>query len=233
VATKKKSFFETVHGWAFVQDDDGDSGGDDSSADVEQEEVAQAVTVPRRKTPPPPPPPTAPASIRLPGNIPNMSAGSKPTAGTFAEVFRAAHISDQEQERVAKATALLQSLPPNASHEVKKPIVEASLIAFGIPIDEIIEGCAQEIQALEAYIQQGERHTQEVLNDAKRRIEKLTGEINEIRKLMELQVQTQQELIASSNQEKLKVQQVLEFFGQEAVARVVQASPKLVDPKGD
>ena len=228
----KKKLGETVAGWFFVKE--GDGGDDDSgSPDTQEEEVAQAVTVPRRRTPPPPPPLTAPASIRLPGNVPNMSAGSKPTAGTFAEVFRAAHISDQEQERVAKATALLQSLPASASHEVKKQVVEASLIAFGIPIDEIIEGGAQEIQALEAYIQHGERHTQEVLGDAKRRIEKLTAEINEIRKLMEMQVRTQQDLIATSNEEKLKVQQVLEFFGQEAVARVVQASPKLVEPHGD
>jgi hypothetical protein len=232
VPTKKK-LGETVAGWFFVKEGDEDDDSGSADADTQEEEVAQAVTVPRRKTPPPPPPPSAPASMRLPGNIPNMSAGSKPTAGTFAEVFRAAHISDQEQERVAKATALLQSLPASASHEVKKQVVEASLIAFGIPIDEIIEGGAQEIQALEAYIQHGERHTQEVLGDAKRRIEKLTAEINEIRKLMEMQVQTQQDLIATSNQEKLKVQQVLEFFGQEAVARVVQASPKLVEPQGD
>ncbi len=228
----KKKLGDTVLGWFVVREEDED-GGAESTPDVEHEEVAQAVAVPRRRTAPPPPPATAPASIRLPGDVPNMTAGAKPTAGTFTEVFRAAHISDQEQERVAKATALLQSLPASASHEVKKQVVEASLIAFGIPIDQIIEGGAQEIQALEAYIQHGERHTQEVLGDAKRRIEKLTGEINEIRKLMELQVTTQQELIAASNQEKLKVQQVLEFFGQEAVARVVQASPKLVEPKGD
>ena len=226
----KKKLGDTVKGWFIVSEEDED---DSPAADVEEEEVAAAVTVPRRRTAPPPPPPTAPASVRLPGNVPNMSAGAKATPGTFAEVFRAAHISDAEQERVAKAAALMSSLPPAASHEVKKQVVEASLIAFGIPIDEIIEGGAQEIQALEAYIQHGERHTQEVLGDAKRRIEKLTGEINEIRKLMELQVTTQQELIAATNQEKLKVQQVLEFFGQEAVARVVQASPKLVEPHDD
>ena len=34
----------------------------------------------------------------------------------------------------------------------------------------------------------------------------------------------------ATNGEKLKIQQVLEFFGQEAVARVVDESPKLHRP---
>jgi hypothetical protein len=48
---------------------------------------------------------------------------------------------------------------------------------------------------------------------------------------MELQVRTQQGVVKSSNDQKLRVQTVLEFFGQEAVARVVEQSPKLVVPK--
>ena len=48
---------------------------------------------------------------------------------------------------------------------------------------------------------------------------------------MELQVRTQQGLVKASNERKLRVQTVLEFFGQEAVARVVRESPKLVEPK--
>ena len=35
----------------------------------------------------------------------------------------------------------------------------------------------------------------------------------------------------ASNDQKLRIQAVLEFFGQEAVARVVRESPKLVEPK--
>ena len=37
-------------------------------------------------------------------------------------------------------------------------------------------------------------------------------------------------LTAGCNQKKLEVQRVLEFFGQEAVAKVVRESPKLVEP---
>ena len=114
---------------------------------------------------------------------------------------------------------------------MRRQIVEASLKAFHIPIDEIIEASAQEIQALEAYIQQGERHTQDLLKDANGQIEKLSARILEIKKLMELQIRTQQAVVRGSNEQKLRIQAVLEFFGQEAVARVVKASPKLVEPQ--
>jgi hypothetical protein len=154
-----------------------------------------------------------------------------PDAKVFAQVFRAASISDTEQERVEKALALVQSLPAETPLEIKKQIVEASLKAFGIPIDEIIEAGVQELQALDAYIEHGEQHTQDVLADASARVAKLEADITEIRRLMELQLSTQDGLARASNDQKLRVQAVLEFFGQEAVARVVEASRKLVEVK--
>ena len=42
----------------------------------------------------------------------------------------------------------------------------------------------------------------------------------------------QQAVATSCNARKLEVQRMLEFFGQEAVARVVKASPRLHDPSG-
>ena len=45
-----------------------------------------------------------------------------------------------------------------------------------------------------------------------------------------LRVQEQQSVTAACNAKKLDVQRVLEFFGQEAVARVVRESPKLYEP---
>ncbi len=44
-----------------------------------------------------------------------------------------------------------------------------------------------------------------------------------------LPLSTQQQLAKSTNEQKLHIQAVLEFFGQEDVARVVKASPKLVE----
>ena len=62
---------------------------------------------------------------------------------------------------MAKAAALLGSLPPGPTPAVKKQIVEASLKAFGVPIDKIIEDRCEEIQALEAYIRAGAADTAE------------------------------------------------------------------------
>ena len=59
----------------------------------------------------------------------------------------------------------------------------------------------------------------------------LEAEIARIKKVMEDQVAAQYALTQACNQQKLRVQEVLEFFGQEAVARVVSQSPKLHEPK--
>ena len=70
-----------------------------------------------------------------------------------------------------------------------------------------------------------------MLSESNARIEELSAEIVQLKKIMEDQVTEQQRLAKTCNGEKLRVQVVLEFFGQEAVARVVKDSPKLVEPK--
>ena len=115
---------------------------------------------------------------------------------------------------------------------MKKQIVEASLKAFGVPIDKIIEGAVQEIQALEAYIRAGAADTQKVLEESEKRIAQFEEEIRRIRTVMEGRMAEQQAVVAACNEKKLGIQKVLEFFGQEAVARVVRDSPKLVEPPG-
>ena len=60
--------------------------------------------------------------------------------------------------------------------------------------------------------------------------EQYEEEIKNIRAVMQQSVDEQQTLIKVCNDKKLEVQQVLEFFGQDKVASVVKASPKLHDP---
>jgi hypothetical protein len=219
----KKPLGKTVLGWFVVQDEE-----DEAEVEATPEEVVQKFV---KKPLPPPPAETAPPSIRLQGDVPQVAAGSAPDARVFVKVFEAAGIKDEEQQRVEKTLNLLQSLPTETPKEVRKQIVEASLKAFGVPVESIIETAAEELQALEAFIQHGQRHTQNVLAEANAQVEKLAGQITEVKKLMELQVKTQQGVIRSTNEQKLRVQSVLEFFGQDAVARVVQESPKLVELK--
>lgn len=148
----------------------------------------------------------------------------------FAAVYTAAGVEADQQERVEKAAALLASLPADTAPAVKKQIVEASLKAFGVPIDKIIEAGVEEIQALESYIQAGGADTQKVLSESSDRIAQFEAEVRRIKQVMDDRVQEQTAVVRSCNERKLDVQRVLEFFGQEAVARVVRDSPKLIDP---
>jgi hypothetical protein len=232
--TSKKGLGETVLGWFVVREDDGQQPEATTEELIEKYEKksAPAAAAPARgrasapaAAPQPPPPP----SVKLNASAPKIVAGTTPTASVFAQVYRSAEIDDEEQERVEKALTLLQSLPTETPKEIRKQIVEASMKAFGIPVDQIIETGAQEIQALDAFIKHGEQQTQSVLSDARARVIKLEAEVAEIKKLMELQVGTQESLARATNEQKLRVQSVLEFFGQEAVARVVRESPKLVE----
>ena len=84
-----------------------------------------------------------------------------------------------------------------------------------------------EMQALEAYIRSGGSDTQKLLSESQDRITQFESEIERIKRVMDERVQEQQAVVKACNDRKLDIQHVLEFFGQEAVARVVRESPKL------
>lgn len=155
-----------------------------------------------------------------------------PTGGQvdFAAVFAAAGVDQEEQQRVSRTTELLRGLPADTDAAVKKQIVEASLKAFGVPIEKIIEATAEEIQALDGYIRNGAADNEKLIQESDARIKQYEAEIKNIRSVMQQSVEEQQSLIKVCNDKKLEVQQVLEFFGQDTVAKVVKASPKLHDP---
>jgi hypothetical protein len=211
--SEKKSWGSTVLGWFIVQDEaaGADSGGTGESAASSQPAMGPEAAATIFKSEPP----AAPG-----GQV------------DFDAVFEAAGIDADERGRVAKATDLLSSLPADTAVAVRKQIVEASLKAFGVPIDKIIEAGVSEIQALEGYIRTGAADTQKLLEESTHRIQQFEDEVKRIRVVMEQRVQEQQGVASSCNTKKLQVQQILEFFGQEAVARVVQASPRLIDPSG-
>lgn len=199
----KKGWGATVLGWFVVSDDDEGQraeGGDTTGA--AQGEGAAEMPQVFVKDPP----------AALGGRV------------DFDAVFEAAGIDAEQAGRVARAQELLASLPGETPAPVRKQIVEASLTAFGVSIDKIIEGGVAEIQALEGYIRTGAADTQTLLAESAARIKKFEDEILRIRTVMDQRVQEQQAVTKACNDKKLGVQQILEFFGQEAVARVVQAA---------
>src|SRR5581483_9392568 len=174
---------------------------------------------------------SAAAPADAPPPVPGVTLQHAPAAPggnvDFPAVSAAASIDDEEQQRLEKAASLLRSLPAATEPAVKKQIVEASLQAYGVPIDKSIEAGVQEIQALEAYIRSGGADTQKLLAESQQRIAEFEAEIQRIKQVMDQRVQEQQAVVQACNGKKLDIQHVLEFFGQEAVARVVRDSPKL------
>jgi hypothetical protein len=202
-------------GW-FVVKDEPSGGGDDAGASSDAGADADAIGAAAQQPPIPvfsSPPPSAPG-----GKV------------DYDQVFEAAGIDADERQRVSRTLELLTSLPPDTADAVKKQIVMASLRAFGVPIEKIIEAGAQELQALEAYIRSGASDTEKVTSEADLRIKQYEEEIVKLKTVMQDRVAEQQSVIKSCNEKKLEVQKVLEFFGQEAVARVVRDSPKLHEP---
>jgi len=206
--SEKKSWGSTVAGWFVVQDQ--------PSADAAPPPEAEPAS----------PPPQQP-ELQVFNAPPPAAPGGKVD---FDQVYEAAGVDADERQRVSRTLELLNSLPPGTDAEVRKQIVMASLRAFGVPIEQIIEAAAQEIQALEAYIRNGAADTDKVAAEAEQRIKQYEEEIVKLRTVMRERVDEQQAVIRSCNDKKLEVQKVLEFFGQDAVARVVKDSPKLHEP---
>src|SRR5919206_5070111 len=212
----KKGWASTVAGW-FIERDEAPTPVETDFGEVPDQPL-----------------PTAPDNYTTPS--PTQSVFQKspppPTGGEvdFAAVFEAAGVDQEEQQRVARTTDLLKSLPAGTDAAVKKQIVEASLKAFGVPIEKIIEATVEEIQAVDGYLRNAAADNEKLIQESEARIKQYEQEIQNIRSVMQQSVNEQQTLIKTCNDKKLEVQQVLEFFGQETVAKVVQASPKLHDP---
>lgn len=148
----------------------------------------------------------------------------------FDAVFDAAGLTAEQRERVQRAGDLLQSLPPGTDEKVQRQIVGASLAAFGVPVESIIETAVGQIEALEAYIRKGAAETKGSAEETERKISEFEDLIRRLRAGVEQRVAAQKALADACNRRKLDAQRILEFFGRETVARVVHESPKLTEP---
>ncbi len=206
----KRGWGKTVLGWFVV---DGETRGDEPRRD-EQEAAGPAAELP------------GPA-VELQGPLPPVVEGSV----DFGQIYEAAGVDSAGREQVSKAQELLRSLPTDTPAPVKKQIVEAALRAFGVPTARIIEAAVAEIHALEAFIRAGQADVQRTQDTGNRRIAELEAETARVREAMQQAVAEQEARARAANGEKLNIQPVLEFFGQEAVAQVVQDSAKFGSPR--
>src|SRR5437763_1032894 len=210
----KKNWGSTVMGWFVVQDQPPQTAKPDDDAPISDDAaIKQAAAGQPQLDVFSSPPPAAPG-----GEV------------DYEKVFEAAGIDAEERQRVQRTQDLLASLPPGTDETVKKQIVMASLKAFAVPVEQIVEATAQELQALEAYIRAGASDTEKVTSEAELRIKQNEEEIVKLKSVMQQRVEEQQAVVKRCNEKKLEIQKVLEFFGQETVARVVRDSPKLKEP---
>ena len=215
----KKGIGDKVLGWFVVQEDTEPKADTEADADAPAEELADE---PARAPAPRRAPPRAPASA------PVVAPGSVHDARAFGAVYRAAGVADEERDRLTKVLSLLESLPEEASIDVKRTIVGASLEAFGVSIDRILVTGEGALSALDGYVVEGQSRTREVLTQAESRIAKLTSEIEEVKRLMDVQVAAQQELSRAATTEKARVRTVLDFFVTGSQGRAATAPPRLV-----
>ncbi|MCK6550272.1 hypothetical protein L6R52_30835 [Myxococcota bacterium] len=221
--SEKRGWGKTVMGWFVESDEHRDptapsepaSGGADAADALIAKYAGGGAPV---EAPP----------VELKGPLPPIVSGKI----DFSAVYEAAGVDQEERDRIKKAQDLLRSLPAETPIALKRQIVEASLKAFGVPTEKIIEASVQGIEALESFIRAGQAETQTLLSEGASKIAELEAEIAEVRKIMQEKIAEQEERTRASNAEKLGIQDVLEFFGQDAVAKVVEASPKLHTPPG-
>jgi hypothetical protein len=208
----KKTWGHTVLGWFVVKE-----GGEEplSAAGPEALPPEDGASV----SPEPPP-------------IAFVTEPPAPAAGKvdFDGVLGAAGVDASERDLFAKAQALLGSLPPGTDPAVRKQIVEASLKAFGVPVDKIIAAGVESIQALEGYLRKTATDTASTARDVQTLVASYEKKIADARQILDEKLQEQAAVQTSCNARKLEVQKVLEFFGQEEVARVVKESPRLIEP---
>ena len=210
----KKNWGSTVLGWFVVKEE-----GEASPASAEPGAFpgdGEAVAAPAPEPPP----------VTFVKEPPKAVAGQV----DFDGVLDAAGVDAGERDLFAKAQALLGGLPPGTDPAVKKQIVEASLKAFGVPVDKIIEAGVESIQALEGYLRKTAAEAASTAREVQTIVAGYEQKIAEARALLDRKLQEQSAVQTSCNARKLEVQKVLEFFGQEEVARVVQSSPKLIEP---
>lgn len=225
----EKSWGDTVVGWFIVRDEDA-AQKSQAETDLTTDELIAKYAAQTPLTADEGAAESSPAETFVPENYEAPPAVVNGQVD-FEAVFETGGVDAEERERIAKAKALLDSLPENTDIAVKKQIVEASLNAFGVPIEKIIEAGAAEIQALEFYIRSGGSDTEKLLKESSDRINQYEQEIQNLRKIMEERVKEQNTVKSACNDKKLEVQKILEFFGKDAVAQVVKDSPKLHEPE--
>jgi hypothetical protein len=173
--------------------------------------------------------PQAPAKAPPPAQpLPQPPAPQPAGAVDFHAVYTFHKVAPEERDRVHRAQELLAHLPGKASHT--KEVVEATLRAFGVDAGKIVDAANKQLLALEGFIRSSQDQAQRVLDESAQRIAELEAEIERCRQIQARATHEQEERARTVNGEMVKVQRVLEFFGQDVDVSDIVESGEPEDP---
>jgi hypothetical protein len=143
----------------------------------------------------------------------------------IAGIYRSGKLGADELDRVSRAEELLHHLPGKATNT--REVVDATLRAFGVDRGRIVHAASKQLDALEGFIRFSQEQTQQVLDTATRRIAELELEIQRCRDQAAQATAEGQDRAKTVNDEMMKVQRVLDFFGDDAESSsiIVDKSP--------
>jgi len=124
------------------------------------EEVAQIAQEAASAQPPPSAPP----------------AGVEPAHVDFANIYRAAGLTQEQLDEVDRTEKLLRTLPANLPLETQKQILEGTLKTFGVAPDRIRQTIARQQRSLIAYAGVVKQDAEKRDAEAHARIEQLRAE---------------------------------------------------------
>lgn len=134
----------------------------------------------------------------------------------IAAVYQGARIGSDELDRVARAEGLLHLLPSQASQT--REIVDATFRAFSVDRVAIVRAAEKQLDALESFIRASQEHTQRTLDASARRIAELEAEIDRCKQMAAQATHEGEQRARTVNDEMVKVQRVLDFFGAETIS---------------
>lgn len=157
----------------------------------ETDEPAKAAAVTTTKTKPPPAAPSTPARGALTG-VPSLA--------------------DDDRDRLGRVLTLLDRLPPEATPEMKRALVAASLEAFGVHVDAIIGSSQRALAALDAFSETTRAKSENAIAEAEARVARLNQEIVELQRAANAQRAANEEVLRQTAMERSRLQAALAFL---------------------
>lgn len=184
----------------------GTIGGDQSDRRADASPEGPMFSAP---DPAPEKPERADGGDRLLDNAPEPPVSKEFSA---QRVWHESGVGPIEQATVEKAQHLLSSLPDSTPDEVKRQIVEASLVAFEVSIADITAGAESEIEALRSYIDAQNADAEDFKAAGEARISELETEIERIRGTIADAESERERRVGAATEVIDEVQPVLDFF---------------------